>query len=278
MKCINFLIIILLIVSFAGMADSDERVLKVFVFAGQSNMVGKRCKTQKLPKELQGEQKNVLFFDGEKWVPFAAGKTEKKGFGPEISFMYRISQNIKEPIGAIKVSIGGTNLAKQWSPADKKSLYAKLAKQVKDGGKLRPIQVVGMLWMQGGRDAKFKEMAEAYAKNLDNLIKSARKDFKNPKMIFIAGRGNPPKKKCPYIELVSKAKTDCKLPGYAWVDCSGLDKFKDNVHYSEKGMVELGYRLADKYLKMIKLKPDKSKKGEGKTDPGKKEADAILPL
>jgi hypothetical protein len=133
----------------SGTIMAKERPLKVFIFAGQSNMVGAGAAVSDLPEDLKGEQKMALFFDGGKWVMLAPGKTEKRGFGPEISFSRKLSAEIKEPIGIIKHSVVGTNLAQHWSPANPKSLYAELLKKVSAAQQTRKTEMVGMIWMQG---------------------------------------------------------------------------------------------------------------------------------
>jgi hypothetical protein len=170
---------------------AQDKPLKVFICAGQSNMVGGRSIQSELPKKLQGEQKN-LFFNGKIWVPLAPGVTERKGFGPELSFAQELSENLNSPIGIIKFSSGGTSLDKHWLPKNTKSLYLRLVKQVKAAQKSRSIEIIGMIWMQGERDSKDEAMAANYAKNFDTLINIARKDFMSPNMIFISGRVNPP--------------------------------------------------------------------------------------
>ena len=49
--------------AFIHVANAKEKPLKVFICAGQSNMVGSRSIESKLPKKLQGAQKNIFFND-----------------------------------------------------------------------------------------------------------------------------------------------------------------------------------------------------------------------
>jgi hypothetical protein len=226
--------------------------LKVFVLAGQSNMVGARCRAEELPKELQGEQPAALVFTPKGWVPLKPGITEAKGFGPEISFGAQMSKSLGEPIGIVKVSKGGTNLAEQWAPNRKNSLYAKLREAVKAAAKSRKIEVVGMVWMQGGADARDPDMTKAYQGNLENLIKTARKDFGNPDMAFVCGRSAAPEKKYANIAAVRAAQEGIGLPGYAWVDHDRIPMGSDGVHYSTEGQVQAGRIFAEAMLRLLK--------------------------
>lgn len=240
--------LILICFSHTGFCAQEEPLL-TFVLAGQSNMVGKRCRRANLPAELKKPNQQALFFNARagKWVPLEPGKTEPTGFGPEISFGAEMAKRLKAPVGLIKHSAGGTNLAMQWNPGQPKSLYGALKKKALAAQKTRPIRIVGMLWQQGGADAKSEKMAKAYSENLKRLALQARKDFANPQMVFVSGR-IPPKstKKKPHWKLVRDAQQNLKLPHYAWVDCDALTKQKDGVHYDAKGMVDLGKLFAEK--------------------------------
>ena len=218
-------------------------------------MVGKRCKVRNLPEKLQQENEKALFFDARQksLITLAPGRTEVSGFGPEIAFAAKMTQALNQPIGIIKHSRGGTNLHHQWNPKNPKSLFAELNQQVEAARKLRPIRVVGMLWVQGGADAKSDLMANAYSDNLQQLIQSSRKNFKNPDMLFISGR-IPPKnsKSKPHWKTVRIAQQDLQLKGYQWVNCDDIPTGSDNIHYDEAGMIKLGERQAEMMLEAFK--------------------------
>ena len=233
--------------------EAQDKPLKVVICAGQSNMLGKRCVVSDLPKELQETQKN-LFFDGGNWLAIAPGKTEKKGFGPEISIAYELSKHFKEPVGIIKHSVGGTNLHKQWSPKSTKSLYKTLLKKVKAAQQSKNIEIISMVWMQGESDAKSKVMAESYQDNLALFIQAARKDFESEGMLFLSGRINAPTPKFGFTDEVRKAQENCKMANYGYIDCDTLEKVSDNLHYSAKGTVEMGQKFAQAIIKFMNEK------------------------
>jgi hypothetical protein len=224
--------------------------LKVFVCAGQSNMVGKRSLARDLPEELKVEAPGILVFDAKKnaWNPM---KPPEKGFGPEISFAHAMHEALGEPIGIIKHSIGGTALSGPWHPTQPGRLYAELRDIVKAAGETRPIQVVGMIWMQGGRDAKREEHASKYAELLPKLVAQTRKDFGNEKMFFVAGRSRLTKR-FTYAELVRKAQMECKAEDYAWINCDDLTTGKDNLHFDTNGQVNLGKLFAEAMQRLMK--------------------------
>lgn len=238
-------------------ASAADEPLTVFVFAGQSNMVGKRARAEELPKTYSGEQKNVLLFDGKRWLPYRPGLGQPAGFGPEVSAAYELAAKLGTPVGIIKHSVGGTNLAVQWNPAAKKSLYSTLKDKVAAAGKARPIKVVGAFWMQGGADAKSKEMAGAYADNLDKLIAAMRRDFDNPTLPFVAGRSGSssttPPPRYPSLPEVRAAQEQVRKH-YAWVDCDNLTRGPDKIHYDTPGLVDLGRRMAAAMQLLLKAK------------------------
>lgn len=245
-----------LMFSISILAYAEEKPLKVFILAGQSNMAGSGSDISALPEEFRKPQRNILFFDGNSWLPLEAGRTSayEKNFGPEVSFGQAMSKELGEPIGIVKLAVPGTNLAVEWSPENEKSLYVKLFSTVKAAQKSRPIVISGMLWMQGERDSKFEDMSNAYQKNLVHLIEKARKDFEFAEMPFVCGRVNP---KYPFAGQVRKAQESIDLPGYKMVNCDDLPKNSDNLHYSSKGQLELGRRFASAMLELIKIKTQK---------------------
>ncbi len=110
---LSFVAALLLIPLAVRSADTDTKTLRVFIFAGQSNMVGTHSKVadiQRFPPfaDLDKPQANVLFSyklgreqmrtsDG--WI---AMQPTDDHFGPELSFARRVSQNIEAPIAIIK--------------------------------------------------------------------------------------------------------------------------------------------------------------------------------
>ncbi len=225
----------------------SEEPLTAFVFAGQSNMVGKRSEASDLPTKYRGEQSSVLIFTGEKWEPYRAGLGQPAGFGPEVSAAFDLSVALGKPIGIIKHSVGGTNLALQWNPARADNLYAALKKKVAAASKSRPIDVIGAFWMQGGADARSEEMANAYSANLDALIAVMRKDFKSPDMPFVAGRTTSamakPHPRYPAAAIVLAAQKK-EREHYTSIGTSDITKGPDRIHYDTPGIATLGQRMA----------------------------------
>jgi hypothetical protein len=235
------------------------RKLAVFVLAGQSNMQG-AGEAAKLPAALKGAQKDVLLFNGKPWQPLQP----RKRFGPEVTFGKAMAAALGRPVGIVKFAVGGSHLVYDWNPKfkEKNNYYGKTLAMVKAAGKSRPIEIVGMLWMQGERDSLFAGAAAKYAANLEALVKSARADYGAPQMPFVLGRVNPPPGRYKSVAKVREAQQEISLPKTAWVNCDDLAKRPDNLHYDTKGQMELGRRFAGAMLKLMGGKPSASQPAE----------------
>ena len=109
--------------------SADTKTLRVFIFAGQSNMVGSDSKVKDIKRfppfaGLDLPQEKVLFsynigreskFTSNGW---GALQPVDNIVGPELSFARRVSQTIEAPIAIIKCAAGGTTLGGDWNPDD----------------------------------------------------------------------------------------------------------------------------------------------------------------
>jgi hypothetical protein len=241
-----------LLLSILGIQTSllaTDDPLPVFIFAGGSNMSGGRSKLEALPQDLKAEQTNALFFDGTQWLPVSPEKVNKRGFGSEVSFAASMSQKLMRQIGIIKHSSHGTSLDTVWSPATPDSLYWELIRKVEAARKVRPIQIIGLIMVQGSGDSKDPKKAEAYAANLQAFIQAARKDLQTPNLLFACSRlrAGQPKDKFPFASLVRHAQEN----GSEFVDCDALEVGDDEVHFTAKGQIDLGRLFADKLNGMM---------------------------
>jgi hypothetical protein len=254
MKRYLLLIPILLMTKWAvfmpNVALAADDVLPVFIFAGGSNMSGGRSKMEDLPKELKGEQASALFFDGTEWLPVSPEKVNKRGFGSEVSFAASMSQKLKRTIGIIKHSSHGTSLDTVWSPGTPDSLYWELIRKVEAARKVRPIQIMGLIMVQGSGDSKDQKKAEIYGANLQAFSQAARKDLQTPNLLFVCSRlrAGQPKEKFPFATLVRQAQETTS----EFVDCDALQVGDDEVHFTAQGQVDLGQLFADKLYGMMK--------------------------
>ena len=124
---IVFLFLWTLIFSLQAQQNNDDETLRVFIFAGQSNMVGSDSKVKDIKRfppfeGLEAPQRKVLFsycigrqnkIRSNGWV---ALQHVNNVVGPELSFARKVTQHIKAPIAIIKCAAGGTHLGGDWNP------------------------------------------------------------------------------------------------------------------------------------------------------------------
>ena len=242
--------------------------MPVFVLAGQSNMVG-AGQVAELPAEFKGPFRDALFtrFWGTEFKPLDPAKLGKT-FGPEVTFGLEMAKALKRPVGMIKLSSGGTSLEQHWNPVtfDKEKHVGELYKRLTDyvtgiQAKQKNVKVLGMIWMQGEADAKYhSKTVEQYRDKLEALIDGCRKEFGNPDLPFVCGRMNASGQ---YEKQVREAQETVKRKNYAWIDCDGLEKNSDKLHYSTKGQLELGREFAKAMLKLMNEAPKPDSVAEG---------------
>ncbi|MCR9246918.1 MAG: sialate O-acetylesterase [bacterium] len=187
------------------LSGQDRDTVRVFLFAGQSNMEGADSKVADIerfpPFHGLGEpQKKVRF-------AYCIGREDKtrsdgwetlgpvKGMvGPELSFARRVATVTKAPIAIIKVAAGGTTLGGDWNPDEPQGfeLYPLALEFVKDRLaelKKRKVRyrIEGFLWHQGENDMFVKEFMPVYGKNLKNYLACWRRDLGVPDLRFYIG-------------------------------------------------------------------------------------------
>ena len=184
---------------------ADDSTVRVFIFAGQSNMVGSDSKVRDIKKfppyvGLEAPQKDVRF-------SFSIGrenKTNSDGWvalqpvnntvGPELSFARKVTQSIDAPVAIIKCAAGGTHLGGDWNPDEPIGfkMYPLALKLIRDSlAELERqgirYQLEGFMWHQGENDMFNENYMANYGKNLKNYLAKWRRDLKAPKLKFYIG-------------------------------------------------------------------------------------------
>ena len=267
-------------VSSKGKDKRDGDTVRVFIFAGQSNMVGSDSKVKDIERfppfaGLEEAQEKVRFF-------YSIGrerKMESKGWvglhpvnnvvGPELSFARKVSGAIDSPIAIIKCAAGGTHLGGDWNPDEPigfkmypltlsliRSSLAELDKQ-----KVK-YRIEGFMWHQGENDMLNKDYMPNYGKNLKNFLDKWRHDLKTPKLKFYVGElctktiwgmdlrprmyaiSQGQKKVCREDALAEYVPTS-----HVGVEIGGGVGL--HYHYGTLGQLEHGENYADAYLRTI---------------------------
>jgi len=194
-----------LVLSLQAQQNNDDETLRVFIFAGQSNMVGSDSKVKDIKRfppfeGLGAPQSKVLFsycigrqnkMRSNGWV---ALEHVNNVVGPELSFARKVTQHIKAPIAIIKCAAGGTHLGGDWNPDEPigfkmypltlELIKSSLADLDKRGIKYR---IEGFMWHQGENDMFEKDYMPSYGENLKNFLAKWRRDLGAPKLKFYIG-------------------------------------------------------------------------------------------
>ena len=261
-------------------AQEDTTTLRVFIFAGQSNMVGSHSSAKDVnnfpPFVGAGiEQENIKYtyaigrenmMRSEGWTTL---QPVNNVVGPELSFGQKVSREIEAPIAIIKCASGGTDLGGDWNPDDPSGfkLYPLALKLVKDSLKALDEQnikyrVEGFMWHQGENDMFNADYKAAYAKNLENFIGKWRRDLNLTNLRFYIGElstktvwGMDNRMNMYTLSLAQKKVCeDDPLTQYIPTNHVGVrTKSVDGLHYhyGTLGQLEHGYNYATAYLNSI---------------------------
>lgn len=198
-------VVSLLLVPTQLAAQDDVATVRVFVFAGQSNMVGSdssAAEVDSFPPFVHAAepQPKVRFWyvlgredkrrsDG--WVPL---QPVDGIVGPELTFAREVAAHTKAPLAIVKVAAGGTTLGTDWNP-DRPGgfeLYplalatvrAALADLDRRHVKWR---LEGFVWHQGENDMFDDGCRQGYAENLAHFFACWRRDLGAPRLRFYVG-------------------------------------------------------------------------------------------
>jgi hypothetical protein len=254
-----------------------EEATRVFLFAGQSNMVGADAQAERIDDfpDFQGTraaQNDVLYSyilgQGDEaskgWVPLQP----LRSFGPEVTFARRVKQQVPFPIAIIKSAVGGTTAAYDWNPdaPDKgQKLYPRTLRLVRES--LQELdkrgiryRLEGVMWHQGENDMLDRKLCPNYAEALTRIIGRLRQDLQAPELKwFIAEvsekgiwgmdhRGN-----LGVFRQQQQRVLDAD-PLLRWVPTSHLafevmGSGQPHYHFGTQGQLQLGEAFAAAYLR-----------------------------
>lgn len=253
---------------------SNLPTIKLFILAGQSNMVGyQQSNFNQLPYSLQQPQPQVLWADCQ-WSPlqppteplsYRPGISNSQRFGPEVTLGAMISSHLDETIALVKYAKNGTNLERQWNPSFPGSFYHKMMDRVQQAiGELSrlgyQVEVAGFFWMQGESDAHNDSyMASNYYQNFTQFIYRLRQDLSAPQLPVIYGliplrnhQISVPVGIFEYGDVVRMAQFQVNqfIPHTRAVETLYFSRDLDNLHFNSFGLMSLGYYLAREWLQL----------------------------
>ena len=257
-----------------------EEVTRVFLFAGQSNMVGSDAHADRIDdypnfKGAGEPQSDVLFSyilgNGDEaskgWVPLMP----LRAFGPEVTFTRRVRQQAQFPIAIIKSAVGGTTVAFDWNPdaPDKgQKLYPRTLKLIRES--LADLdkrgvryQLEAVMWHQGENDMLDRNLYKQYAEGLTKLVSRLRADLKTPELKWYIGEvsekgiwGMDHRQNLGIFRQQQEQvlKADSLL---RWVPTSHLafdvmSSGQPHYHFGTQGQLQMGEAFAAAYLRDIR--------------------------
>lgn len=256
----------------AGQLARAEEPIRVYVFAGQSNMVGKDAVASDLPRiapSALAPSSGVIFWGPVadfpvSWGPLMAPTeivqpTRHQGFGPEIGAGQVLAHRHPDStIAIVKLAESGTSLDEDWDPERPAGLYRQMISRVRvavaDLKRTRtgPVHLAGFFWMQGEADSDHLKSAAAYETNLRAFVRAVRQDFDAPGLPFVLGRIGDLRRDnsshFQYSQVVRRAQADVarNVPGTYMVSSDGLERAATRIHFSSRGTYELGRRFVER--------------------------------
>ncbi len=278
---LRFTIFLLATLTLPCFAQSDDdKTVRVFIFAGQSNMEGADSKVQDIDRYppfvgLGKPQTDVRFSyclgreNKEQSNGWGDLKPVRNMVGPELSFARKVKRHIKAPIAIIKVAAGGTHLGGDWNPDEPSGfkMYPLALEVVRkslaelDEQEI-PYRVEGFMWHQGENDMFNEEYRKNYGANLKNYLACWRRDLKLPKLKFYIGElctktiwGMDLRPRMYDISLGQRSVTESDpLAEYIPTSHVGVEIGNPvglHYHYGTLGQLEHGENYADTYLRKI---------------------------
>jgi hypothetical protein len=240
----------------AATSSHTKQTVPLFIFAGQSNMVGFGSTGSTLPANLRTPRKDAQFWDRSAGAWSTTPVTPNGVYGPEVSTLRRLADKLHRPVLGVKVAENSTSLATDWNPSSPNGYYAQmrsvvsdaLLARVKDEGLPR---VAGFFWMQGETDAQQAATAQAYSANLNGLISQVRTDFSADRLPFVIGRirvNNPTTELGDNWVRAAEDQAAKRNPDVGTVSTDDLTRIPDFLHFDGPGLIALGNRFADAYL------------------------------
>lgn len=271
-----------LVATTSHLSAADD-VVRVFIFAGQSNMVGSDSKVKDIDnfppfKGLGTPQEDVLFT----YILGREDKTTSDGWvslqpvnntvGPELSFARKVTAATDAPIAILKCAAGGTHLGGDWNPDEPSGfkMYPLTLDLIRDSlaqlddMKIR-YRIEGFMWHQGENDMFNEDYMPNYGKNLANLLACWRRDLNSPELKFYIGElccktiwGMDLRPRMYAISKGQRAVTNSDpLAEYIPNNHIGVEIGGGvglHYHYGTLGQLQHGENYADAYLNSIGIK------------------------
>ncbi len=262
-----------------GSLRADE-VTRVFLFAGQSNMVGADAHAEQIDNfpEFRGAgatQDQVLYSyimgSGDEASQGWRSLQPLSSFGPELTFARMVTRQTQSPIAIIKSAVGGTTVAFDWNPdaPDKgQKLYPRTLQLIRESLQAldqRGIRyrLEGVMWHQGENDMLDRTLYKQYAEGLTKLIARLREDLNAPDLKWYLAEvsekgiwGMDHRSNLGILRAQQEQVLKADPQRLRWVPTSHLafevmGNGQPHYHFGTQGQLQLGEAFAAAYLREI---------------------------
>jgi hypothetical protein len=223
------------------------RPSRVFLLAGQSNMVGRG-----FPLSLAEtpDPRLTVWRDGV-WEaasdPLGPRDNEKNGIGPGMSFgRHLLECDQRHDVGIVMCAKGATRITK-WQPG--RVLFKRSVEQAKAASGRGGL--AGILFLQGEYEAESLDDAQEWGTAFRRTFEGFRAELGT--VPFVLGQiGTLPPGRSPAQQIVrdQQAALAEELPGVALVETVDLPMAPDGVHFTPDAYRTLGVRFADAWLNL----------------------------
>lgn len=256
-----------------------EEATRVFLFAGQSNMVGADAHAEQIDdfpdyRGAGAARNDVLFAyvlgNGDEASQGWESLRPLPSFGPEVTFARRVGRQVRAPMAIIKSAVGGTTVAFDWNPDapdQGQKLYPRTLRLIResladlDKRGIR-YRLEGVMWHQGENDMLDGGLGKQYARGLTTLIARLREDLHAPELPWYIAEvsekgiwGMDYRSNLGVLRQQQEQvlKADALLH---WVPTSHLafevmGNGQPHYHFGTQGQLQLGEAFADAYLREI---------------------------
>lgn len=254
--------------------DSGKTVVPLFLFSGQSNMVGLGTNTSQLSQEEREDVENIKIYQesegahkGE-WLTLGPGfGGSNSQFGVELFFGRVLADTFPDKkMAFIKDAVSGTFLGQSggWLPPSSGgpgTLYANMMNHIEDAlesfndafdtSEYVP-RWAGFIWHQGEFDAwNDRSLAEKYEENLTNLISDIRAMTKDENLpVIIPMIANNSTWQHNAIVREAEITVAANTENCDTTDTKDFPLATDGVHYNTESMKRIGTTCAIRWLAM----------------------------
>lgn len=265
MRCGVFLAVAVLV---APALQAD--IIDLYLFAGQSNMVGQNAESA-LPdgwNQPDPSVRHTFWIDGtpdpDGWGPLAPQAAAGPGFGswgPDLVFGRLMGQRAPGSTAVLKTAVNGSSLALNWRPS-RDDIYPDALGFLRDSissleAEGHDVRVRGFFWEQGYTDSASLAWSSQYASNMAELMAALRSDLGEPDLpvIFTRLHAGTLRNGRPIVGLETMRANQTAFaasdPHAYLIDIDDIGFRDAGVHYDGAGLAEIGRRMFGMYTTQV---------------------------